>query len=146
VAYTRPATRYASLVWAETEDSARARGGLELVTFPREWLLRLRGTVFAEERDTSVAIGEDKLNAIRTTNAEVLCALDNSCLTHSGPRVARARGDYESCTSRRFSPQKKLTRVSRVFDTTLHSRRSRERSWVTLTAEKSGPRDVDDSR
>jgi L-lactate dehydrogenase complex protein LldE len=39
--------------------------------------------------DTSVAIGEDKLNSIRATNAEVLCALDNSCLTHIGGLASR---------------------------------------------------------
>jgi len=67
-------------------------GGLELVTIPQESGCCGFGGLFSlKNADTSVAIGEDKLNAIRTTNAEVLCALDNSCLTHLGGLASRER-------------------------------------------------------
>jgi L-lactate dehydrogenase complex protein LldE len=41
--------------------------------------------------DTSVVMGQDKLSRIRATGAEVLCALDNSCLAHIGGLSSRAR-------------------------------------------------------
>ena len=64
--------------------------GLELVTIPQENDCCGFGGLFSmKNADTSVAIGEDKLAAIRTTNAEVLCALDNSCLTHLGGLASR---------------------------------------------------------
>ena len=57
--------------------------GLELVTIPQENGCCGFGGLFSlKNEDTSVAIGADKLAAVRSTNAEVLCALDNSCLTH----------------------------------------------------------------
>jgi L-lactate dehydrogenase complex protein LldE len=59
--------------------------GLELVSIPQEDACCGFGGMFSIKNvDTSVAIGLDKVAAIRSTNAEVLCALDNSCLTHLG--------------------------------------------------------------
>ena len=64
--------------------------GLELVPIPQEDSCCGFGGLFSmKNADTSVAIGEDKLAAIRTTNAEVLCALDNSCLSHLGGLASR---------------------------------------------------------
>jgi L-lactate dehydrogenase complex protein LldE len=64
--------------------------GLELVTIPQEDGCCGFGGLFSmKNAETSVAIGEDKLAAIRTTGAEVLCALDNSCLTHLGGLASR---------------------------------------------------------
>ena len=59
--------------------------GLELVSIPQEDACCGFGGMFSIKNvDTSVAIGLDKVAAIRSTDAEVLCALDNSCLTHLG--------------------------------------------------------------
>jgi L-lactate dehydrogenase complex protein LldE len=56
---------------------------LELVNIPEEnGCCGFGGLISMKNAVTSVAIGEDKLAAIRTTHTEVLCALDNSCLTH----------------------------------------------------------------
>ncbi len=64
--------------------------GLELVAIPQESECCGFGGLFSmKNADTSVAIGKDKLAAIRATNAEVLCALDNSCLTHLGGLASR---------------------------------------------------------
>ncbi len=43
------------------------------------------GGVFAlKNSDTSIAMGSDKFTSIKRSGAEVLCSLDNSCLTHIG--------------------------------------------------------------
>jgi L-lactate dehydrogenase complex protein LldE len=48
------------------------------------------GGMFAlKNAETSVAIGMDKFARIQDTGAEVLCALDNSCLTHIGGIASR---------------------------------------------------------
>jgi L-lactate dehydrogenase complex protein LldE len=39
--------------------------------------------------DTSVAMMSDKLAAVHASGAEVLCALDNSCLAHIGGGASR---------------------------------------------------------
>lgn len=50
------------------------------------------GGMFAlKNPDTSVAMGRDKLAHIRATSADVVCALDNSCLTHIGGLSSRAQ-------------------------------------------------------
>jgi L-lactate dehydrogenase complex protein LldE len=50
------------------------------------------GGMFAlKNADTSVAMGQDKLAQINDTGAEVVCALDNSCLTHIGGVASRLR-------------------------------------------------------
>ncbi|MDA8196678.1 MAG: (Fe-S)-binding protein [Actinomycetota bacterium] len=43
------------------------------------------GGVFAlKNSDTSIAMGSDKFTSVKRSGAEVLCSLDNSCLTHIG--------------------------------------------------------------
>ena len=49
------------------------------------------GMFSLKNADTSSAMGSDKLAAVRASGAEVLCALDNSCLTHIGGLASRAR-------------------------------------------------------
>jgi L-lactate dehydrogenase complex protein LldE len=47
------------------------------------------GTFALKNAPTSVAIGDDKVTNAHASNAEVLCALDNSCLTHIGGIASR---------------------------------------------------------
>jgi L-lactate dehydrogenase complex protein LldE len=68
--------------------------GLELVTIPQENGCCGFGGLFSmKNAETSVAIGMDKLAAVRSIDAEVLCALDNSCLTHLGGLASRERAN-----------------------------------------------------
>jgi L-lactate dehydrogenase complex protein LldE len=39
--------------------------------------------------EVSVAIGRDKFDHVLASGADVLCALDNSCLTHVGGIASR---------------------------------------------------------
>jgi L-lactate dehydrogenase complex protein LldE len=48
------------------------------------------GTFALKNAATSVAIGADKVASVEGAGAEVLCALDNSCLTHIGGVSSRA--------------------------------------------------------
>jgi L-lactate dehydrogenase complex protein LldE len=48
------------------------------------------GTFAVKNAATSVAIGVDKVNQAQSSSAEVLCALDNSCLTHIGGIASRS--------------------------------------------------------
>jgi L-lactate dehydrogenase complex protein LldE len=60
-----------------------AVAGLELVELPRSEACCGFGGLFAVKNpDVSVAMGEDKLDDLSASGAEVLCASDNSCLTH----------------------------------------------------------------
>ncbi len=66
--------------------------GLTLVPIDDEDACCGFGGMFAiKNSDTSVAMGRDKLSHIRASGAEVVCALDNSCLTHIGGLSSRAR-------------------------------------------------------
>ena len=66
--------------------------GLELVEVPEEDVCCGFGGMFSiKNSDTSVAMGRDKFAHVRATGAEVLCALDNSCLTHIGGLSSRAK-------------------------------------------------------
>lgn len=57
--------------------------GLELVDLPEADACCGFGGLFAVKNpETSVAMGRDKLRAVAASGAEVLCAADNSCLTH----------------------------------------------------------------
>jgi L-lactate dehydrogenase complex protein LldE len=47
------------------------------------------GTFALKNADTSVAMLADKLAAVNQSGAEVLCALDNSCLAHIGGGASR---------------------------------------------------------
>jgi L-lactate dehydrogenase complex protein LldE len=69
--------------------------GLELVALPRAESCCGFGGLFAVKNpDVSVAMGADKLDDVASSGAEVLCAADNSCLTHlwgmaSAPRPVK---------------------------------------------------------
>jgi L-lactate dehydrogenase complex protein LldE len=70
----------------------RAVGGLTLVDLPQaEECCGFGGTFALKNAEVSVAIGADKARHARNTGAEVLCALDNSCLTHIGGILSRER-------------------------------------------------------
>jgi L-lactate dehydrogenase complex protein LldE len=61
----------------------QAVAGLELVEVPEAGACCGFGGLFAiKNSDTSTAMGLDKLAAVASSGAEVLCATDNSCLTH----------------------------------------------------------------
>lgn len=47
------------------------------------------GTFALKNAATSVAIGDDKVTSALASRADVLCALDNSCLTHIGGIASR---------------------------------------------------------
>jgi L-lactate dehydrogenase complex protein LldE len=66
--------------------------GLTLVEIPEEDACCGFGGMFSiKNSDTSVAMGQDKFAHVRATGADVLCALDNSCLTHIGGLASRAK-------------------------------------------------------
>jgi L-lactate dehydrogenase complex protein LldE len=70
----------------------RAVKGLTLVDLPEaEECCGFGGTFALKNAEVSVAIGADKARHARDTGAEVLCALDNSCLTHIGGILSRER-------------------------------------------------------
>jgi L-lactate dehydrogenase complex protein LldE len=66
--------------------------GLTLVELPAaEECCGFGGTFALKNAEVSVAMGTDKARHARETGAEVLCALDNSCLTHIGGLLSRGR-------------------------------------------------------
>jgi L-lactate dehydrogenase complex protein LldE len=66
--------------------------GLTLIDLPAaEECCGFGGTFALKNAEVSVAIGADKARHARDTGAEVLCALDNSCLTHIGGMLSRER-------------------------------------------------------
>jgi L-lactate dehydrogenase complex protein LldE len=70
----------------------RAVKGLTLVDLPvEEECCGFGGTFAMKNAEVSVAMGADKARHARDTGAEVLCALDNSCLTHVGGILSRQR-------------------------------------------------------
>jgi L-lactate dehydrogenase complex protein LldE len=70
----------------------RAVKGLTLIDLPAaEECCGFGGTFALKNAETSVAMGADKARHARGTGAEVLCALDNSCLTHIGGMLSRSR-------------------------------------------------------
>jgi L-lactate dehydrogenase complex protein LldE len=67
--------------------------GLELIELPAADECCGFGGLFAiKNPDTSTAMGTDKLEHVADTGAEVLCAADNSCLTHLAGLAGAARG------------------------------------------------------
>jgi L-lactate dehydrogenase complex protein LldE len=71
----------------------RAVSGLTLIELPyAEECCGFGGTFSVKNPDVSEAMGADKLDHARETGAEVLCAVDNSCLMHLGGMAGR-RGD-----------------------------------------------------
>lgn len=66
--------------------------GLDLVELPdAESCCGFGGTFAVKNADVSAAICADKVAAIRHTEAEVVCATDNSCLMHIGGALTRQR-------------------------------------------------------
>jgi L-lactate dehydrogenase complex protein LldE len=64
--------------------------GLTLVDLPgAEECCGFGGTFAVKNVDTSVAMGSDKVAAIRSTGAEVLTSADTSCLMHLGGLLSR---------------------------------------------------------
>ena len=70
----------------------RAVRGLDLVDLPdAESCCGFGGTFSVKNPDVSAAICADKVAAVRASQAEVLCAADNSCLMHIGGALGRQR-------------------------------------------------------
>jgi L-lactate dehydrogenase complex protein LldE len=68
----------------------RAVRGLRLVELPRaDECCGFGGTFALKNAETSTAIGRDKADAVLESGAQVLCAGDNSCLTHIGGILSR---------------------------------------------------------
>jgi L-lactate dehydrogenase complex protein LldE len=66
--------------------------GLDLADLPEaETCCGFGGTFAVKNSDVSAAICADKVAAIRRTEAEVVCATDNSCLMHIGGALTRQR-------------------------------------------------------
>ncbi|GGV21838.1 Fe-S oxidoreductase [Actinomadura cremea] len=74
------------------ERLLRAVRGLELVDLPAADECCGFGGAFAmKNADVSVAMVADKIRHIRDTGADVVCAVDNSCLAHIGGALSRLR-------------------------------------------------------
>ncbi|MCW2937112.1 MAG: CoB-CoM heterodisulfide reductase [Actinomycetia bacterium] len=70
----------------------RAVRGIDLVELPRaDECCGFGGTFALKNSDTSTAILTDKMRHVLDTDAEVLCAGDNSCLMHIGGGLSRLR-------------------------------------------------------
>ncbi|GAA2729967.1 (Fe-S)-binding protein [Actinocorallia aurantiaca] len=70
----------------------RAVRGLELADLPRaEECCGFGGAFALKNADTSVAMAADKVRHVRGTGADVLCAVDDSCLAHVGGMLSRLR-------------------------------------------------------
>jgi L-lactate dehydrogenase complex protein LldE len=72
------------------ERLLRAVKGLSLVDLPGEdECCGFGGTFAVKNPDTSIAMGRDKVAAIRSTEAPVLTSADTSCLMHIGGLLSR---------------------------------------------------------
>lgn len=70
----------------------RAVRGLELLELPgAAECCGFGGTFSVKNGDVSAAMGFDKARHVAGTGAEVLCAVDNSCLMHIGGTLSRQR-------------------------------------------------------
>ncbi|PPK68905.1 (Fe-S)-binding protein [Actinokineospora auranticolor] len=70
----------------------RSVRGLTLLDLPdAEQCCGFGGTFALKNADTSVAMGADKARAVVATGAEVLVAVDSSCLMHVGGLLSRQR-------------------------------------------------------
>ncbi|MFD0691008.1 (Fe-S)-binding protein [Actinomadura fibrosa] len=71
----------------------RAVKGLELAELPAaEECCGFGGAFAMKNADVSVAMVADKVRHVRETGADVVCAVDNSCLAHIGGALSRLRG------------------------------------------------------
>jgi L-lactate dehydrogenase complex protein LldE len=70
----------------------RAVKGIELVELPgAEECCGFGGTFALKNDEVSTAMLQDKCSAVRETGAEVVAAVDNSCLAHIGGGLSRQR-------------------------------------------------------
>ncbi|MGH3354234.1 MAG: (Fe-S)-binding protein [Nocardioides sp.] len=70
--------------------------GIDLVDLPEaEECCGFGGTFAMKNADTSVAMGADKAQHVRETQAEILVAGDNSCLAHIGGLLTRQRSGIQ---------------------------------------------------
>ena len=70
----------------------RAVRGLDLVELPDALeCCGFGGTFAVKNADVSTAMLSDKVRDVLDTHAEVLCAVDSSCLMHIGGGLARGR-------------------------------------------------------
>lgn len=70
--------------------------GLELVEIDQaESCCGFGGTFALKNASTSAAMGHDKVEAVRRSGAQYLCAADNSCLAHIGGTASRAAAGFE---------------------------------------------------
>ncbi len=68
----------------------RAVRGIELEPLPEaDECCGFGGTFAIKNADTSAAMLADKVRAVLDTRAEVVCAVDNSCLMHIGGALSR---------------------------------------------------------
>jgi L-lactate dehydrogenase complex protein LldE len=75
----------------------RAVRDLDLVELPGSaTCCGFGGTFAVKNADTSVAMLADKLDAVRASGAEVVCAADNSCLMHIGGGLSRSRSGVQA--------------------------------------------------
>lgn len=66
--------------------------GVTVVELPRaEMCCGFGGTFAVKNADTSVAIGEDKVQDVLDSGAEVVTSADTSCLLHIGGQLSRRR-------------------------------------------------------
>ncbi|MGC4958265.1 (Fe-S)-binding protein [Actinomadura citrea] len=71
----------------------RAVRGLDLVELPSaEECCGFGGAFAMKNADVSVAMVADKVRHVRDTGADVVCAVDDSCLAHIGGALSRLRG------------------------------------------------------
>jgi L-lactate dehydrogenase complex protein LldE len=75
----------------------RAVSGLELVEHKAaDECCGFGGTFAVKNEATSAAMLDDKCEALRSSGAEVVCALDSSCLMHIGGGLSRARSSVRT--------------------------------------------------
>jgi L-lactate dehydrogenase complex protein LldE len=75
----------------------RSVGGLDLVDLPDALeCCGFGGTFAVKNADVSTAMLSDKIRDVLDTHAEVLCAVDSSCLMHIGGGLARGQTGVRS--------------------------------------------------
>ena len=74
------------------ERLLRAVRGIDLVELPdAQECCGFGGTFAVKNADVSTAMLSDKMRAVLDTGAEVVCAVDSSCLMHIGGGLSRGR-------------------------------------------------------
>jgi L-lactate dehydrogenase complex protein LldE len=81
----------------------RAVKGIELVELPeRESCCGFGGLFSLKNPDTSAAMGMDKIANVGLSRADVLCASDNSCLTHIAALAKKSNQSSASTSNSHF--------------------------------------------